>query len=130
MKITRNVWLLVVLGIVALLYFSHQNSIPKEAVADIQGKACKVASDCPCIGTYDYNNVQNGPSAYGIGVGKCTIPAGATEGACDMGLCVDVAPVGTWVQEHPLAWLKTGTNVIYLFALLGAALIYFMLPKN
>jgi hypothetical protein len=122
MKLTRNTFLLIALAFVVFVYFGNQGTLPKEAVADIQGKACAKASDCPCIGTYNYGDVEGGPSAIGIGVGQCT------NGACDMGYCVGLEPVGTWMKDNPLHFLKD--NPIWLIAGLAIVVAYFTLPKN
>jgi hypothetical protein len=114
-----------IIAIVALLLFmvfnyNDINSL-KQAVADIQGKACALDNDCPCIGTYNYTTISN-PNAFGIGVGECV------NNKCDMGYCIGLEPVGTWVKENPLAYLKT--NPVMLVAILGVLLLLIFYPKR
>lgn len=122
----------IILGIAVLMIFSMYTnaSVPKEAVADIEGKACAAASDCPCIGVYNTTKyptsglTETQAHTYGIGVGSCR----ETANTCDMTYCMDMQPVGTWLTEHPWTWLKT--NPMYAVAILGLLLLVVFWPKH
>lgn len=113
--------ILVAIGVLVIL--SMQQTIPKEAVADIEGQSCTVDEDCPCWGTYNASTSLSGDAAtaYGIGVGRCT------NNACDMNLCLDVQPVGEWLNDNPWNWLKTNPLATVVIVVIIVGLI--MWPK-
>ncbi len=129
-------WILV--AAVVLIIFSQQNTIPKEAVSDVNGVSCKVNKDCVCMGTFNTGtkNVTN----FGIGVGSC-VNCGLTKNQnltgctgfnsglhCDTGYCIDLVPIVEWTRDNPLHWLKS--NTIWLLVIVGGLIIFFMLPKH
>ena len=110
------------LGIAVLLFISMQGTLPKEAVADIEGKPCSEDVDCPCLGEYNYTTIENA-TAWGIGVGKCD----ETNNTCDMTYCVDLQPVGAWTRDRPFAWVKD--NILVTFLIIGSLVMYAVWPK-
>ena len=122
MKLNRNTFLWIAVAFIALMYFSQMNTIPKEAVADVEGKYCVENKDCTCLGKFEEQGTTYTTQAWGIGVGQCV------NNACDMGYCIDVEPIGDWMKDNPLHWLKS--NPIWLLAGLAIIVVYFVLPKN
>jgi len=94
-----------------------QGSIPKEAVADVEGQTCTLDKDCPCWG-----EIEGVTTAYGIGVSQCKA------NVCDTTYCVDVQPVGDWVKENPLNWIKD--NIMLTLGILVLLLSVLFWPKR
>ena len=110
---------IILIGIIVLVFISMYTTMPKEAVADIEGKPCSTDADCPCLGNYTVGGT-NIP-ATGIGVGECI------DWACDMTYCIDVAPVGEWIKDNPFAWIKE--HILLTIVLIGLIVLVAMWPK-
>lgn len=116
-----------ILGIIALILYSILTSstiLPKEAVADIEGQACSIDSDCPCLGQYNYTNTltDEQATAWGIGTAQCK------EGVCDTTFCVDIEPVGTWIKENPFQLIKD--NILFSMGILALLIMVVVWPKK
>ena len=121
MKLDNNMrWIILIAAIILIV--NIQNIVPKEAVADIDGKACTKDADCPCIGKYNYTTISN-PDAFGIGVGSCN-----TTKQCDMSLCLGLEPLGVWVKENPIEWMTS--NPLYAIAIIGLLAMVLFWPKQ
>ncbi len=140
MKNNNMRWVL--LAIAVLLIFSMRDTIPKEVVADMEGLSCTedtVAEDCPCWGS-----IEDGPEAYGIGVGRCidctkesnvgldacTLRASVGNTgdlACSMQYCFDVQEIGEWTRDTPFAFFKD--NVLFTVLIVGLLIMVIMWPK-
>lgn len=107
-------WIL--LGVLVILFFGMQNTVPKEAVADVEGQACNVDEDCPCWG-----ELSDGTEAFGIGTATCD------EGVCNIDYCFDVEPIGDWLKDNPLQWLRD--NTLVAAAMLVLLLVVIFWPK-
>lgn len=110
-------WLLV--GVIVLVFLGGQDTLPKEAVADVNGQACTLDEDCPCWGTIE----ESGVEAFGIGVSTCT-----ESFVCDTTYCFDVQPVGEWARDHPWQWLKD--NPLITAAIVGLLVMLAFWPKQ
>lgn len=108
-------WIIVI--IIGLVILGMQNTLPKEAVADVEGQSCSVDTDCPCWGQYMEGEIV----AYGLGSSLCT------EGTCDTTFCLDVQPVGEWVKDNPWQGLKN--NPMILFVIIGLTILVIKWPK-
>ena len=133
MKIDMKMILFIVAG---LMVFSAFNTVPKQAVADVEGFACTTDADCPCWG-----ELSDGTPSYGVGASSCVTceegdersactknssPTGAK--VCDVTYCMDTQEVGMWLRDHPWNWLKT--NPLYTFAIIAVLITAFLLPKG
>lgn len=127
-------WIL--LGVLALILFGMQDTVPKEAVADVYGEPCAVDDDCPCWGKY--NVTGQDISAYGLGTSKCVdcgltynsdedVCNGTTQKVCDTRWCFDVEPVADWTRDHPWQWLKS--NPMIMVGIIGITLLIVFWPK-
>ncbi len=108
-------WIL--LGVLILIIFGMQNTIPKESVADVEGQVCSVDEDCPCFGQIE----GTGITAYGLGVATCTA------GTCDTTYCFDVQPIGEYFRDNQWAWLKG--NPVMTLAIIGLTIVLITWPK-
>lgn len=117
---TQMRWILV--GVIIAVLIGMQNTIPKEATADLDDNPCTqetVKDDCPCWGKI----VDETEESWGIGVGRC-----GDDGTCDMAYCFDVEPLQVWFEEHPLNWLNSHPEMtMLLVALLVLVIVW---PKN
>ena len=100
--ITRKNAKMILLGLIILLIIGTQEPAQKRAVADIEGIACVVDTDCPCWGKVEGAGVET----FGFGTSSCE------ENKCSTTFCVDVQPVGQWFIAHPWTYLKTHPMVI------------------
>lgn len=120
-KEANKKWIFVAL--VALLVFGLHNTTKKESVAAIEGQPCTYDEDCPCWGEYTVSVIENA-TAYGIGIARCR-----DIGTCDMQYCFDIEPVGEWLRENPMQWMKD--NIVITVALIGLLVFVFVLfPKK
>ncbi len=110
-------WVLFIIA--GILIFSSINILPKESVADVDGKACVLDVDCPCWG--QLNETSPPIESYGLGVSQCV------SGVCDTTYCVDVEPVAVWLKENPWAYLKE--NPLLLGAIVVLILVGLIYPK-
>ena len=113
-------WIL--LGAIILIIFGMQGTLPKEAVADVQGQPCAEDTDCPCWGEYTYTD-GTPTTAYGIGIGTCT-----DAGICDVTWCYDVESISNYLRDHPWEWLKGNPSI--LIGILGLILLMVFWPKH
>ena len=120
-------WVILILAAILLFSMKSTSTIPKDAVADIEGQYCEADEDCPCLGRY--NETQYGSdlteeeaTAWGIGVGSCE------NNACDMTWCADLEPVGDYIRDNPWAWVKD--NIVIAIAIVGLVLLGLFMPKN
>lgn len=129
-------WL--VAGILILVVFGTQNTLPKEAVADVNGVACNADEDCPCWGKIETQSID----AFGIGVSQCidcsqagnqnltgcNIGGYTSTLRCDTTYCFDIQPLGEYVRDKPWAWLKN--NPLMTAAIIGLGVLLIMWPKQ
>jgi len=110
-------WALLIIAII--IFITQINTLPKLAVSDVEGRTCTIDADCPCVGEIevDGKNITN----FGIGAGECN------EGTCDMTLCIDVAPVGTWFKENPFQWFKE--HLLVSLLIVGLIILVVQWPK-
>lgn len=102
------------IAIVVVIFIAMQNTLPKEALAE-DGDTCADDDDCTC-------QWASNQSSYGLGKGSCE------EGKCDMTYCINVQPVGTWLSEHPWAWLKE--NILLTALIIGLILMAIFWPSR
>jgi len=123
MKDDNKRWFLV--GIVALILFglSGSNTLPKEAVEDIEGQSCSIDSDCPCLGKYNYTDslTDEQATAWGLGIADCKA------NVCDTTFCFDIEPVGDWIKEEPVQWAKS--NILLIIGILALLIMATVWPK-
>lgn len=103
-------WLLLVLAIVLIL--GMRTTAPKLAVADIEGRACSTDDDCPCWSE----------GGRGIGIGDCE------DRKCDMTYCLDVQPVGEWLENNPWQWVRNNVAISLLIS--GLLVVALFWPKD
>ncbi len=107
---------LVIIGVILAVAISMMGTMPKEAVASVEGLPCETNDDCPCWGTIDENN-----QSRGIGTARCI------DNACNIDLCFDLEPIGVWVKDNPFHWLRT--NPLVTIVLVGLTLLVIFWPK-
>ena len=113
----KNLTIILIVLIVSII-IGIQEPAQKQAVADIEGQACSVDSDCPCWG-----ELESGVEAFGIGTASCN----ENTLTCDTTFCVDAQPVAEFVRDNPWQWLRT--NPLILFALIGLIVLILYWPK-
>lgn len=132
----------VLFGVLVLIVFGMQNTLPKEAVADVDGFTCTEDSDCPCWGELEDQEID----AWGVGVAHCTDCSNPknqnltgcittnfggpyTSGLhCDTTWCADIEPVGIFLRDNPWAWLKD--NPLIMAAIVGLIILVVTWPKQ
>lgn len=139
MKNNNMRWILLI-G-VALIIFSMRGTVPKEAVADVNGQLCGEDTDCPCWGEY---NFLGNETAYGLGVASCINcsdsdnynATGCLEGTggpytdgmhCDTTWCFDVEPVADWAKDNPWAWMND--NPMMVIGVAALIIVFIAWPK-
>ena len=100
-------WIFAIIAVFILFNMSTQT--PKLSVADVEGRSCITSDDCSCL------------SEGGIGSGACT------NNKCDMTYCVDVKPIGDWIQDNPWQWIKS--NILAFLAIVGLLILVAAWPK-
>ena len=118
LKINKQILLLI--GLVILL-FTMSSKAPLEAVENIEGVSCDTDADCPCWGTYATPGTNANITARGIGIASCE------DHKCNVDLCIDVEPVGTWIKNNPFQYLKK--NPLMLFTLIGLLILVLSWPQ-
>lgn len=116
-------WRIVIVAAIVLIFWNMSTAVPKEAVADIQGKVCTLDADCPCLGSYNTGGAEN-ISAVGIGKGNCVA------NACDMKYCYALEPLGDWLVDHPLDWMKQPANIGWVMLIAGLTAMLIFWPKR
>jgi hypothetical protein len=119
MKLDNNTARLLLIGAIVLVFLGGQQSFPKEAVADVEGLACTVDTDCPCWG----ETSDGGVSALGIGTATCTDAL-----VCDTTYCFDIEPWRDWARDKPWQWLKD--NPMITLAILALVVLLITWPKQ
>jgi len=128
----------VIAGVLVLIVFGMQNTLPKEAVADVNGVACTADKGCPCWGKIKDQNIE----AFGLGISKCidcskpgnqNLTGCKTGGytstmRCDTTYCFDVQPLGEYTRDKPWAWLKN--NPLITAGIAGLGLLLVLWPKQ
>jgi hypothetical protein len=111
MKIDKKL-ALGIIAVLLLVIINQINLMPKEALADVEGRVCELDSDCPCFG----EDNQTGESYQGIGIGQCI------DNACDLTYCVNIEPVTKFTRDNIWGYLRTKPFLIIGIILL---LIFF-----
>ena len=135
----KNVkWILLIIA--GILIFTNMGGLPKETVAQVEGKACVEDIDCPCFGTYNVTGTDL-PEAYGLGISECIdctkedninrtscVIGGGLPNVCDTTYCVDVQDVTEWARDNPWEYLRT--NPFMLLAILGLIIVGIIYPHR
>ena len=119
MTIKKENLKILLIGTIILIVLGAQDTLPKRAVADVEGQACLADKDCPCWG-----KLVNGTESFGIGSATCD----KKTLKCDTTYCIDVQPVGQYLKENPLEWVKD--NIIIVFGLIGLLIMLAAWPKQ
>ena len=120
MAIKKENMRLLLIAAVVLIVLGSQNALPKRAVADVEGLACKTNTDCPCWGKLKDNSTE----AFGIGVSTCREDVKT----CDTSFCVDVQPVGEYLKNNPFQWIKD--NLVLSLGILALLISVAFWPKQ
>ena len=108
------------IGAIILIVLGAQDTLPKRAVADVEGLACVENKDCPCWGKLENNKTE----AFGIGVASCREDVKT----CDTSFCVDVAPVGQYLKDNPWKWVKD--NIVLTLGIIALLISVAVWPKQ
>ena len=119
MAIKKENMRLLLIAAVILIVLGSQNALPKRAVADVEGLACKTNTDCPCWG-----EIKNQTKAFGIGTSTCREDVKT----CDTSLCIDVQPVGKYLKDNPFQWIKD--NLVLSLGILALLISVALWPKQ
>ena len=129
----------VIAGVLVLIVFGMQNTLPKEAVADVNGVSCTADEDCPCWGKIETQNIES----FGLGVSRCIdcsqlsnqnltgckkAPSYTSGLHCDTTYCFDVQPIGEYARDNPWAWLKN--NPLITAGIVGLGLLLLLWPNQ
>ena len=117
----------ILVGIVVLIVLGMRQTIPKEAVADIEGQPCNENADCPCLGVYNVTEMggtitEEEAVTWGIGVGRCK------SGVCSMTTCFDLVPILDWAEDKPLGWITDPANTMIVIAIVALLLLVLFGP--
>ena len=110
----------ILIGAVILIFIGMQDTIPKRAVADVEGRACIEDKDCPCFGKIEGTDIES----FGIGVASCD----ENTKTCDTSFCVDVQPVGVWAKNNPWQWVKD--NILVVLGIIGVLYALVLWPSQ
>ena len=120
MAIKKENLKLLLIGAIVLIFLGAQNTIPKRAVADVEGLACVEDKNCPCWGKVTGTDIE----AFGIGTATCN----KETLKCDTSFCVDVQPVAEWAKKNPWQWAKN--NIMMVVGIIGLLAVLALWPKQ